>query len=63
MTDRDLLAEIGKLRFRVKELERGLTDAIGCVENWAEYADDYFRDKHNLAGDLARLRAISEGKE
>lgn len=27
------------------------------TESWAEYASDYFKDKHGLAGDLARQDA------
>ena len=43
---------------RVAVLEAGLRDAIETVEEWGAYADDYFKAKWNLAGDLARLRAI-----
>lgn len=51
-------------RDRITALEAGLEDAIECVEAWAAYADDYFKDKHDLAGDLARLRALlKEWKE
>jgi hypothetical protein len=32
-------------------LERAREDMIG----WAAYADEYFRDKHDLAGDLAAI--------
>lgn len=42
---------------RVAVLESALADAIECVEAWSAYASDYFKDKHDLAGDLARLRA------
>ena len=49
--------EVERLQARVRELETALGDAIECVESWAAYATDYFREKHDLAGDLARLRA------
>jgi len=42
---------------RVKELEEALREAIDAIEGWAGYASDYFRDKHDLAGDLSRARA------
>lgn len=34
-----------------------LKDARECVEAWAAYASEYFREKHDLAGDLARIDA------
>ena len=50
------------LRRRRAEAERdalreALTDAIECVEHWGDYANQYFKEKHDLAGDVARLRA------
>jgi hypothetical protein len=63
MSDYDTLSEIGRLRAQVSDLtarlekaEAGLVDAIECVDHWAEYADKYFQEKHDLTGDLARLR-------
>jgi len=41
----------------VAELREALRDAIECVEHWSSYASLYFQDKHNLVGDLDRLRA------
>lgn len=41
---------------RIEELESALREAIGDIEDWASYADDYFKDKHDLAGDLAKHR-------
>jgi len=46
-----------KAEARVKELEAALREAIDAIEGWAGYASDYFRDKHDLAGDLSRARA------
>ena len=43
---------------REQKLEAALSDAIECVEEWAAYASPYFQEKHDLAGDLARLRAV-----
>lgn len=50
-------ARIATLEARVRELEGTLRDAIESVESWAAYAGDYFRKKHDLAGNLAELRA------
>lgn len=41
---------------RIQALEAALADAIECVESWGAYADAYFQQKHDLAGDLSRLR-------
>ena len=54
-------AELVELRATIDRLTAGLRDAIECVESWAAYADDYFATKHDLAGDLARLRAALKG--
>lgn len=40
-----------------ERLEAALLDAVECVEHWSAYASDYFKDKHDLEGDLTRLRA------
>ncbi len=53
----------GKLRDRVAELEAALRDAIGCIEDWASYASEYFQEKHDLAGDLTRLRMVNESMQ
>lgn len=55
-----LRAERARNEARIRELEDGLRDAILCVESWAGYASDYFREKHDLKGDIARLRAMIE---
>jgi len=31
-------------------------DAVETVQHWGGYAGSYFQEKHNLAGDIARLR-------
>ena len=46
-------AEIARLR-------EALEDAIESIEGWGAYASEYFKDKHDLAGDLARARAALE---
>jgi chromosome segregation ATPase len=50
-------------RTRREAIEAALNDAIECVESWAAYANPYFREKHDLDGDLKRLcAALSSGK-
>jgi hypothetical protein len=46
----DLAAENGRLRELLRE-------AVEDIESWAGYASEYFQDKHDLAGCLARYRA------
>ena len=43
-------------------LRAALSDAIYEVEDWAGYASDYFRNKHDLKGTLERLRASLKGQ-
>ena len=54
--------EIESLRAEVARLREALADAIECVESWATYASEYFRDKHELSSDLDSLRAALKGK-
>jgi hypothetical protein len=43
---------------RIAQLEAGLRDAIEAVDSWAGYASEYFQQKHDLEGDIERLRAV-----
>lgn len=47
---------------RAEQLEAAIRDAIGCVEGWGAYADEYFQKKWDLEGDIKRLRAALEGE-
>ena len=38
-------------------LAEALREARAMVEDWAGYASEYFQDKHDLQGDLAKLDA------
>lgn len=49
--------ECRRLTAEIERLRAALRDARECVETWAGYASEYFRDKHDLAGDLARIDA------
>ena len=35
-----------------------LKDARSDVESWGAYASEYFKEKWDLAGDLARIDAV-----
>lgn len=39
-----------------RELAEVRADAAETVSHWGGYAGSYFQEKHNLAGDIARLR-------
>jgi hypothetical protein len=56
-----LRADLAKAQAENERLRAALADSIECVEEWGAYAPDYFGKKHNLAGDLARLRSALEG--
>ncbi len=47
----------------IKKLREALRLAIETVEFWAAYASSYFQEKHDLAGDLQKLRAALTGGE
>jgi len=54
------------VRSQSKEIERlraALRLAVDAVEHWASYASPYFQEKHDLAGDLQKLRAALGEKE
>ncbi len=48
-------AEIARLRVLADWLITALTEARDDVDCWAAYASEYLREKHDLAGDLARI--------
>lgn len=39
------------------KLAKALEEAVEDIEAWAAYASDYFKDKHDLEGDLSGHRA------
>jgi hypothetical protein len=59
----DMVNENVRLRAQVERMREAFTDAIDTVDFWAAYASDYFKDKHDLEGDLARLRAARAAME
>ncbi len=48
---------------RVRVLREALADAIECVQDWGLYASPYFIEKHDLNGDVKRLRAALEAAQ
>jgi hypothetical protein len=59
----DAIVEITNLKAENARLRGALRLAIETVEFWAAYASPYFQDKHDLAGDLQKLRAAMGEKE
>ena len=49
-------------RAEVDRLRTALLEAIECVDFWGSYASDYFKEKHDLAGEIARLTATATTK-
>jgi hypothetical protein len=49
-------------RAEVDRLRTALLEAIEIIDFWSSYASNYFKDKHGLAGDIARLRACAATK-
>lgn len=54
-------------RRRADKLVEVLREARDAIEDWAGYVSEYFREKHDLDGDLAKidilLREQEEGHE
>lgn len=51
---------------KYNKLLGALKEAAEDIEDWGSYAPDFFQEKHNLAGDIAKYRAIiaeAEGKD
>jgi len=47
----------------IEKLRAALRVAMDAVEHWASYASPYAQEKHDLAGDLQKLRAALGEKE
>lgn len=50
--NRALRAQLEQAEARAAELESALTTTRDNMIDWAMYAEQYFRDKHDLAGDI-----------
>lgn len=54
----DVVATATAARAEHAEIVAALRDAREAVASWGAYADDHYKEKWNLAGDIARLDAI-----
>jgi len=60
----NLEADNAALRQKVAELESLLREAVQDISDWGSYASEYFQEKHDLAGTIAKYEvALSELKE
>lgn len=46
------------LQGRILRLERGYKECLEDLQHWASYAGDYFQEKWDLAGDIAKHQSI-----
>ena len=51
-----------ELKAEVEELRKSLLDAAEEIDAWGSYASDYFQEKHDLAGCVAKFHAAAMGK-
>ena len=58
--DREGCAECARLRKENERLREALREAADGIESWGAYASDYFKEKWDLAGDIARARRALE---
>ena len=57
-----MIAEIDRLRTQNQALREALKDATDEIESWGAYASEYFQAKHDLAGNVAKFRAIIQAE-
>ena len=50
------------LKAEVEGLRKSLLDAAEEIDAWGSYASDYFQEKHDLAGCVAKFHAAAMGK-
>ena len=50
-----LRAENARLREALRDARKNLIDACENMGDWGTYASEYFREKHNLQGDLTAI--------
>lgn len=48
---------------RICVLREALADAIVCVQDWSAYVAPYYLEKHDLHGDVKRLRAALDATQ
>jgi hypothetical protein len=52
--------EVAALREALLNAADALGYAAAGIAEWGEYASEYFKEKHNLAGDIEAARAAAE---
>jgi hypothetical protein len=52
-------SEVAKLRADLAAAKKELEEAADDIAAWGAYAGDYFKDKHDLEGDVARVRGAA----
>lgn len=53
-------ADLREAAQHIRLLREALADAIVCVQDWSAYVAPYYLEKHDLDGDVKRLRAALE---
>ena len=51
-----------KAASRIEALEAALSEAYAAIEFWGSYASEYFKEKHDLAGDMAKASDLLRDK-
>ena len=54
------MASMTDFRALCAELITALHDAADDVEGWGNYASSYFQEKHDLAGNIAKIHAQAD---
>ena len=47
----------------IERLREALWEAADAIEFWGSYANEYFKDKHDFEGDVAKVRAALGERE
>lgn len=55
-TVKEMARKYAEAKVEIERLRAALLDALEDVEHWGAYASEYFQEKWNLAGDIARIR-------
>jgi hypothetical protein len=59
----ELEAQLTERTEQVERMREALKEAADDIASWASYADDYFYQKHDAAGCIAKYRAIAAQQE
>jgi len=55
--------EIARLKAECEGLRKALLEASEEIATWGAYASDYFQEKHDLAGCVAKFHDAAIGRE